>query len=100
MNIVAKTLETALGKRCDPHMVAFDQATAGSHSLVELTAIWTPVVDTLLSLVAYRDLIDDFAASLADETYTKRVADEIKGLLHAMGSAEKHQPFAQRISGT
>src|SRR5262249_43518761 len=48
--LVAATIETALGKRCDAQTIGFSPDAAKGHSLVELTARWSPVVDTLLAL--------------------------------------------------
>jgi|SRR5579863_5913406 len=100
VGLMAATIETALGKRCDSHTVGFQPQASKGHSLVELTARWTPVVDSLLALVTASDAGKEFGAKLSDEHFIPGQARQINALLHAMGAAEKHKTFADLVAGT
>jgi hypothetical protein len=92
--IAAATIETILGKHCDSQTIAFSPQASLEHSLVELAARWTPVVDSLLALITATPEAKDFSSKLSDEAFIQTLAKQINALLHAMGAAEKHKAFA------
>lgn len=98
--LMAATIETALGKKCDPQIVAFSQNASKDHSLAGLAAKWTPVVETLLALVTASDDTKDFGTKLSDDQYIPVLAKQMNALLHAMGAAEKHKAFSDLVVGT
>ena len=98
--LMAVTIETALGKHCDPQTVAFAPYAAKSSSLIELTARWAPLVDSLMALVTASGEAKEFGSRLSDEGYIPSLAKQVNALLHAMGAAEKHKHFAELVTGT
>jgi hypothetical protein len=97
--LVAVTIETAIGKRCDAHTIGFSPQAAKDHSLVELAARWAPVVDTLLALVTASEIAKDFSTNLADDNFIPVLAKQINALLYAMGSSKQHAAFADLVIG-
>ena len=98
--LMAATIETALGKKCDPQTVAFSQQASQGHSLVELAARWTPVVETLLALVTASESTKDYGAKLSEDLYIPALAKQMNALLHAMSAVEKHKSFVSLVVGT
>jgi hypothetical protein len=97
--LMAGTIETAIGKKCDAQTVGFTPEAAKKHSLLELVARWAPVVDTLLALITAGDDVKEFAGSLSDEAYLQSLAKKMNAMLHATGAAKKHEAFAELIAG-
>ena len=97
--LMALTIETAIGKKCDSRTIGFTPATSKADSLVELAARWAPVVETLLALVTASDEIKNFSSSMSDESYMQALAKKVNALLHAMDAAKKHAPFAEHVAG-
>lgn len=100
ITLVAATLETALGKKCDPQTVAFSPDASAKHSLVELVARWAPLVDTLLSLVTASDDARDFASRLSDDTFIPKVTRQVNALLHATNAAATNATFSDLMSAS
>ncbi|ASG23835.1 AIPR family protein [Nitrospirillum viridazoti] len=98
--MVASTIETALGKKCDAQTIGFSHEASMSNTLVELIARWSPVVDTLLALITATDSVKDFGVMLSDDTFIPNLAKQVNALLHAMGAASKHSAFAELVTGT
>ena len=97
--LMALTIETAIGKKCNSRTIGFTPATSKANSLVELAARWAPVVETLLALVTASDEIKNFSSSMSDESYMQALAKKVNALLHAMDAAKKHAPFAEHVAG-
>lgn len=97
--LMAATLETAIGKRCDPLAVAFAQSTAEKHTIAELGALWAPLVETLLALLTASDDAKDFGSRFHDENYILGLAKQIKAFLLMNKAAEKHEAFAKFVLG-
>ena len=100
VSLVAVTIETAIGKRCDAQTIGFSPQAAKDHSFVELVARWAPVVDTLLALVTASEIAKDVSTNLADENFIPVLAKQINALLYAMASAKQHAAFADLVTGT
>ena len=98
--LIAATIETALGKKCDPQTVAFSPQASKESSLIELVARWAPLVDTLLALVTATDDTKDFGGKLSDDQYIPALAKQMNAMLHAMGGAEKHKSFSEMVVGS
>ncbi|MDZ4379925.1 MAG: hypothetical protein U0942_01125, partial [Parvibaculum sp.] len=100
ISLIAISIETAIGKKCDPQMVAFSTDSAKTQSLLELIARWSPIVDTMLSLITAIPEAKEFGSRLSDEQFLPSLSKQINALLHAMGAAEKHKGFADIVAGT
>lgn len=98
--LMAMTIETAIGKKCDVQTVGFTSGAAGESSLLELAARWAPVVETLLALVTASEETKNFSSHLSDENYIQSLAKKMNALLHAMEAAKKHAVFAALVVGT
>ena len=98
--LMAMTIETAIGKRCDAQTVGFTPESAKAHSLVELAARWAPVVETLMALVTASEETKNFSSHLSDDGYIQTVAKKTNAMLHAMDAAKKHLTFADLVTGT
>lgn len=74
--VVAKALETVLGRKIDPETVAFSpQASKASvNSLVSLVATWSPVVESVLSFLVTQVNASDFSKRFAEDGYLESVA--------------------------
>lgn len=98
--LMALTIETAIGKKCDAHTIGFTPDAAKANSLVELAARWAPAVETLLALVTASDETKSFSSSLSDDGYIQGLAKKTNAMLHAMDAAKKHEAFAGLVAGT
>lgn len=98
--IMAATIETAIGKKCDAQTIGFTFEAAKTNSLVELTARWVPVVETLLALLTAHEETKNFSADLAEDGYLQGLAAKINAMLQAMEAAKKHAAFAELVAGT
>jgi len=98
--LVAATIETALGKKCDPLTVAFGPDPAKSNTLVELVARWIPLVETMLALITALPEAKDFASNMGDEEFFGKLASQLNGLLHASEAAKKHHAFAELVTAS
>lgn len=99
IGLAASTLETALGKPCDPFTVGFTSEASNHHSILELAARWSPVVETLLALMTGSTDAKEFSAKFLDDEFSPSLVKQMNALLHAMGSAEKHKSFSELVSG-
>lgn len=100
ISMMAETIETAIGKKCDAQTIGFTPEAAKANSLVELTARWAPVVETLLALLTGNAETKQFATSLSDEGYLKSLSEKVNAMLQATEAAKKHAAFAELVAGT
>jgi hypothetical protein len=98
--LMAMTIETAIGKKCDVQTIGFTPEAAGANSLVELTARWAPVVETLLALITASEETKNFSSTLSEDGYIQSLAKKMNAMLHAMDAAKKHSAFAELVAGT
>lgn len=99
ISLMSHTIETSLGKKCDAQTVGFDPHTAKGQSLVELTARWAPIVDTLMALITASSEAKEFGSKLSDENFMANTAKQINALLYAMEASKKHAHFAAQVTG-
>jgi hypothetical protein len=97
---VAQVLEAVVMKKVDALTVAFqmDVAKAQANSLVELTAMWGPVVDQTLSYVSSQVTPTAFAEKFSDEDFLPAVCKAVSALLYAGKASEQHAVFARAIA--
>lgn len=88
--VVARCLESVVGEPVDKDVVAFQPA-AAKRTLIELAAVWSPVVESLLSFVVTRVPPDKVADLLAKDGIVDQVATDVNALAYA---ARKQLPFA------
>lgn len=100
MALTAATLETALGKKCDPLTVGFVPSAAQGQTLLDLAARWLPLVNTLLALITALPDAKDFGSNMADEEFFQRLSAQLNALLHASNAAKSHEAFSTLVSGT
>jgi hypothetical protein len=97
---VAQVLETVVMKKVDIITVAFqlEDAKADTNSLVELTAIWGPLVDQILSYVSSQVTPQMFSERFSDEDFLLTVCKAVSALLYAGKASEQHATFARIIA--
>lgn len=100
IGVVARTLETVIGRKLDPLTVAFnpDAAKISSNSLLALVARWTPVVETILSFVAAHLTPAELAARFSEDALLDEVVKRVNALLYAGKAPGQHVDFAKLVS--
>lgn len=98
--VVAQVLEGIIMRKVDPHLVAFQPkvARADTNSLVELTAMWGPVVDQILSFVATQVTPGQISEKFSDEDFLAAVLKPVRALLYSGKAADQHARFASMIA--
>ena len=100
--VVAKAIETVLGRKIDPETVAFspEAAKVANNTLVSLVAAWSPVVDSVLSFLVTQVNASDFSKRFAEDGYLDSVAKPVSGFLYASKSALSFKDFAALVSNS
>lgn len=95
--VVAKSLETILGRKVDRETVAFAPSTAkaSQNSLVDLTAQWTQVVEAVLSYLATKVAAADFATKVTEDSFLEEVSKHVSALLYAGKASIQFSDFAK-----
>ncbi|MBA1141842.1 AIPR family protein [Mesorhizobium neociceri] len=98
--VVSQVLESITLKKVDPLTVAFqpDVAQAKNSSLVDLTAMWGPVVDHVLSLVSTQVTPSSLSENFSEDTFLPAVAKAVGALLYAGKAADQHAGFSKVIA--
>jgi len=98
--VVARTLETVLGRKIDPETVAFssDVSRASNNTLVSLVAAWSPVVDSVLSFLVTQVNASDFSKRFAEDGYLESVAKPVSGFIYASKTTLSFKDFAALVS--
>jgi hypothetical protein len=99
--IVAKTLETILGRKIHPEAVSFspEAAKAENNTLIALVASWSPVVEAVLSFISAQITATDFARRIADEEdIVENVAKPVNAMLYAGRAKLTFEPFVSMTS--
>lgn len=97
--VVARVLETVILRKVDPLTVAFqpDDANTKSKSLVELTAMWGPIVDQVLSFASTQVTPAKVSEQFSDDEFLPSVSKNVSALLYAGKSSDQHSSFAKMI---
>lgn len=98
--LMAATIETAIGKKCDPLTVGFAPETAKGQTLLDLAARWTPLVETLLALITALPEAGEFGSNMGNDEFFQKLTSQLNALLHASGAATKHEAFSALVSGS
>jgi len=98
--VTAHVLESIIMRKVDLLTVAFqpDIANAKVSSLVDLTAMWGPVVDHILSLASTQVTPISLAENFANEEFLQTVSKAVNGLLYAGKAADQHASFAKLVA--
>lgn len=98
--VVAEVLEGVIMKKVDPYTVAFNPevAKADANSLLELTALWGPVVDQILSFVTTQVTPAALSEKFSDESYLGSVSKAVAALLYSGKAPDQHSAFAKMIA--
>ncbi len=98
--VVAQVLEGIIMRKVDSYLVAFQPAVAraDANSLVELTAMWGPVVDQILSFVATQVTPGQISERFSDDDFLPGVLKPVGALLYSGKAAEQHASFASMIA--
>jgi hypothetical protein len=97
--IAAQVLEAIVLKRVDVLTVAFreDVAKSDVNSLVELIAVWGPLVDQILSFVSTQVTSLTLSDRFSDESFLPAVSKTVSALLYS-GKVEQHAKFAEMVA--
>jgi hypothetical protein len=100
IGVLARTLETVIGRKLDPLTVAFkpDAAKIGANSLLGLVARWTPVVEAVLSFVAANVTPVELAARFSEDALLEEVVKRVNALLYAGKTPAQNAEFAKLVS--
>jgi hypothetical protein len=98
--VVAKSLETIVGKKVDSDTVAFapESARTSQNSLVSLVAAWTPVVEAVLAFVATKVSAADFSAKVSEEPFLEEVRKHVSALLYASKAPAQFADFGKLVA--
>lgn len=98
--VIAKSLETVIGRKVDPFTVAFtpNAAKVPNNSLLALVARWTPIVEANLAFVATKLSPAELVARFSEETFLEELAKYVAGMLYASKAAAQHADFAKLVS--
>ena len=88
--VSARCLESILGRKVDLETVAFSIDSAKGNSLYSLIAVWSPIVETVLSFVATQVDSTQFAARSDEDDLVELVAKQVSAILYA---SRKSLPF-------
>ncbi len=101
MSIVSKCLESVLGKKVDTDLIAFTPKVANreNYSILELTAAWGPVVDTLLTYVCTQ-MGDNVSEELTNEDKAETVSKTVSAMIYASRSTLPFDNFSTLVSTT
>lgn len=98
--VVARSLETILGRKVDADAVAFapNAANAKQNTLVDLVAAWTPVVEAVLSFVATKVSAGEFSVKVAEDIFLDDVGKHVSALLYAGKAQVQFADFAKLLA--
>jgi hypothetical protein len=96
--VVARCLESILGRKVDFETVAFNAANVKGNSLYALAAIWSPIVEAVLSFVATQIDSVTFAARSGEEELVETVAKQVSAILYASRKSLQFDNFILMIS--
>ena len=99
ISVVAKCLEPILGQKIDVTTVAFNPVAAKNdkNSIVELTAAWSPIVESVLTYVCTQ-IGDDVSQELAVESVVDKVSKTVSAMLYASRSTLPFEAFLGLVS--
>lgn len=100
--VVAKTLETIIRIKVDPLTVAFqpDASKSANNSLVDLTAMWVPVVEQILAFVATQVEPTTVSERFGEDEFINSVSEQVSALLYSGKASDQHLNFTKLISAS
>lgn len=99
--VVANSLETIVGERCDPVTVGFKPNDAKGTALAELSARWIPIVEAVLPLLTAIVQPDTFFKLLSSNgDFLADVKGKMDAMLVATQQPDKSKDFAKLVAPT
>jgi hypothetical protein len=95
ISVIARCLESILGRKVDFETVAFALSSVKGTSLYALVAAWSPIVEAVLSFVATQIDASAFAARSSEDDLAESVAKQVSAILYA---SRKSLPFDNFIA--
>ena len=85
ITVVANVLEALLNKRVDKETIGFtpEAAKSTNNTIIELTAMWTPIIEAILTFVSTSIDIDNFSQDVRNEAYLNEISDKVSAMLYA-----------------
>jgi AIPR protein len=82
--VVGLCLETLLNKKVDLETIGFDSDIANSknNTVISLAALWSPVVQAILSFIASNLSLEDFSRRAAEDALVEDVARKVNAQLY------------------
>jgi hypothetical protein len=82
--VIAQCLETIVGKKVDKETIAFsgEAADGRTHSLTELTTMWLPIVEDVLSLLTTQVTAEGLAQRLSEDNIVEEICKGFNALLY------------------
>jgi hypothetical protein len=96
--VVARCLEAIVGRKVDFETIAFSAASAQGNSLYALAAIWSPIVEAVLSFVATQIDATTFSELSGEDSLVDTVAKQVSAILYASRKGLQFDTFVAMIS--
>jgi hypothetical protein len=98
---VANSLETVVGRYCDPLTVSFTPGAIKGTVLTDLSARWLPIVDAVLPLLTPFVQPETFFKKLSSENdFLGKTKLQLDAMLVATGQPEKCSVFSSLVAST
>lgn len=101
ISIIARSLETIVGRACDVHTASFKPEAAKGTVVTELAVRWSPIVEAILPLLTAVFDRDSFFKRLASEPdYLDTVKAQLDAMLVATGMPPRFKDFSDLVAAT
>jgi hypothetical protein len=95
IGVIARCLESIVGRKVDFETVAFTMTSAKGASFYALVASWSPIVEAVLSFVSTQIDSTQFAARNGEDDLLEAIAKQVSAILYA---SRKSLPFDNFIT--
>jgi hypothetical protein len=98
--VMARTLESVMGRKVDPMTVAFapGAATSSNNGLVDLIAQWGPLVEGVLAFVSTKVTAAELSVRIPEEGYLVEVARHVSAMLYASKAPDQYSDFGALVT--
>jgi hypothetical protein len=101
ISVIARSLETIVGRACDVHTASFKPDAAKGTVVTELAVRWAPIVEAVLPLLTAVFDRDTFFRKLSTEQdYLDAVKAQLDAMLVATGLPARFKGFAELVAAT
>ncbi|MFZ1009934.1 MAG: AIPR family protein [Candidatus Sulfotelmatobacter sp.] len=100
ISLVGRCLETLLGRKVDLETIAFtvDVSNAKANTLLSLAALWSPVIQAILSFAVTGLTLETFSARGAEDTLLEEIAKQVNGLLYVSKTGAANPGFLHSLT--